>query len=234
MLRTITILDLRNLNLDNAFGFYESSTIASEASYPYRASAGTCQSNYQAAIGQGAVTGFTDVGSEADLLDAVSTVGPISIAIEADQTSFQMYSSGVLTGDCGTSLDHGVLAVGFGTMSGTDYWKVKNSWGASWGANGYVLIERGSDKCGIADGACYPVVDGSVPVPAPTPPSPPTPPPTPPPAPVCTSGCADTQTADYCSQIVGNGWCGFDGNCLCSCACCDDASQCGTGMAAQV
>merc|ERR1711918_167059 len=89
--------------------------------------------------------------------------GPISVAIEADQMSFQLYSGGVLTGSCGTNLDHGVLAVGFGSESGTDYWKVKNSWGASWGDNGYVLIQRGVNKCGIADGPpSYPTVSGSV------------------------------------------------------------------------
>merc|ERR1711957_18478 len=98
----------------------------------------------------GGVTGYTDVSSETDLLDAVSTVGPISVAIEADQSSFQMYSSGVLT-------------VGFGTLRGTDYWKVKNSWGSSWGVSGYVLIERGSNKCGIASDPSYPTVKpGSV------------------------------------------------------------------------
>merc|ERR1711865_1197871 len=149
--------------MDSAFSFYETENIATESSYPYTASDGTCKTSFTTAIPAGSVTGYTDVSSETDLLDAVSTVGPISVAIEADQSSFQMYSSGVLSGTCGTSLDHGVLAVGFGTLSGTDYWKVKNSWGGSWGVSGYVLIERGSNKCGIASEPSYPTVKpGSV------------------------------------------------------------------------
>merc|ERR1712146_598955 len=132
------------------------------------------------------------------LLDAVTNTGPVSVAIEADQNSFQGYSGGVLTGNCGTNLDHGVLAVGFGSSGGTDYWKVKNSWGSSWGMNGYVLIERGVNKCGIQDGPpSYPTVSGApVPPPAPTPPAPPTPAPTPGSSHYGAPPCQPDETAD--------------------------------------
>jgi len=87
---------------------------------------------------------------------------PVSVAIEADQTTFQFYSSGVLTGKCGTNLDHGVLAVGYGTLDGVDYYKIKNSWGKSWGMDGYVLLERKDThggQCGILLSASYPTLD---------------------------------------------------------------------------
>merc|ERR1712159_874236 len=149
--------------MDYAFAFYEKTSVATEGSYSYTGTDDSCKSSYTTAIPDGSVTGVKDISNESDLLDAVANNGPVSVAIEADQMSFQLYSGGVLTGSCGTNLDHGVLAVGFGSASGTDYWKVKNSWGASWGANGYVLIQRGVNKCGIASGPpSYPTVSGSV------------------------------------------------------------------------
>merc|ERR1712196_309615 len=82
-------------------------------------------------------------------LKAALAKGPVSIAIEADKTVFQSYTSGVITSSaCGTQLDHGVLAVGYGTESGEDYFLVKNSWGASWGDQGYVKIGA-NNVCGI-------------------------------------------------------------------------------------
>ena len=92
------------------------------------------------------------------------SIGPVSIAIEADTKEFQLYKSGVLTGDaCGTNLDHGVLIVGYGEESGTEYWLVKNSWGPSWGDQGYIKIERSDSTndagvCGIAMQPSYPLV----------------------------------------------------------------------------
>ena len=109
---------------------------------------------------------FTDVPAkdETALAAAVATQ-PVSVAIEADKSVFQLYKSGVLKSkQCGTTLDHGVGIVGYGTLSGTDYWKVKNSWGADWGDKGYIYLGRGAQfngnkgQCGIQMAASYPVV----------------------------------------------------------------------------
>jgi len=85
---------------------------------------------------------------------------PTSVAIEADHPSFQLYKSGIYSGNCGTKLDHGVLAVGFGDQSGKKFIKVKNSWGATWGSQGYIFLSRNGDgrgQCGINMAASFPI-----------------------------------------------------------------------------
>jgi len=133
--------------------------IDTEASYPYTAQDGTCQWN-PANCGSTLKT-YSNIpsGSEASLQDAIATQGPVSVAIDASRNSFQFYSGGVYYDpNCSsTQLDHGVLAVGYGAQSGQDYYIVKNSWGASWGLAGYILMSRNrNNNCGIATMASWP------------------------------------------------------------------------------
>merc|ERR1712080_468658 len=97
---------------------------------------GSCKTSFTTAIPSGGITGYKSVGnflfgaSVSDLKSALNS-NPVSIAIEADQSAFQNYQSGILSSGRGTNLDHGVLAAGYGTEGGQEYWLVKNSWGTT-------------------------------------------------------------------------------------------------------
>jgi len=149
--------------MDNAFKYVEKTGgLCTEAEYPYQGVDGMCKAQ-SCGMMYDAIKNYTDVTPrDEQALEEAAVTGCVSVAIEANQFAFQYYSSGVLTGTCGTSLDHGVLVVGYGTLNGTEYWKVKNSWGTSWGENGYVLICKDCNKngnqgeCGINDQPSYP------------------------------------------------------------------------------
>jgi C1A family cysteine protease len=147
--------------MDQAFQYVVSNGLGTDEAYPYTATGPNACKNVSSVV---TLSGFKDVpkNSEVALMTAV-VQQPVSVAVEADQDSFQFYSGGVMTKPCGTSLDHGVLLVGYGNTAGQDYYKVKNSWGADWGDKGYILLGRGaafgqSGQCGIQMDPSFPVV----------------------------------------------------------------------------
>lgn len=155
--------------MDNAFTFIEKyGGLCTEDAYPYISgktmTEGTCQKTCQLVSGS-KIASFVDIKPDSD--DAMMNAlvkQTVSVAIEADSMDFQLYKSGVFTGKCGTNLDHGVLLVGYNQES----YILKNSWGTSWGDNGYIYLGKGVDpsnglpynsghgQCGVLMEASYP------------------------------------------------------------------------------
>ncbi|CAK6949332.1 cathepsin S-like [Scomber scombrus] len=134
--------------------------IDSDAAYPYIGKRGQCKYNalYRAANCSGYA--FIPEGDESVLKAALVEVGPISVAIDASRPKFVFYRHGVYRDHrCSHNVNHGVLAVGYGTERGHDYWLVKNSWGVRYGDEGYIKMARNKrNQCGIARYACYPIM----------------------------------------------------------------------------
>ena len=146
--------------MGTAFDYAHDNGVELESAYPYTAMDGTCA--YDKTQVKVTPTGKVYVGQNNALaLKTAIAVGPVSVAIEADTFVFQFYTSGILnSAQCGTNLDHGVVAIGYGvdTTKG-EYYIVRNSWGASWGNKGYILIGGGKDGngiCGIQMEPVYP------------------------------------------------------------------------------
>lgn len=163
--------------IDYAFLYVKDHGLASEENYPYVSGNGVVPPCNDSKVAQkvATISDFVDVKIRSeDALENALNIGPVAVAIEADQYSFQSYSSGVLTASCGDSLNHGVLAVGYGhdRISNLDYWIVKNSWGVSWGEQGYIYLARNissaAGQCGILMQPSYPVAGRGVPTPKPT------------------------------------------------------------------
>ena len=147
--------------MDQAFEYIISNGgLTTEDDYPYTAQDGTCNT-IKSKLVAAKVSSYTDVtpNSSAALLAAIAQQ-PVSVAVEADQLVWQFYFGGVVTKNCGTNLDHGVLAVGYDTTVSPAYYLVKNSWGTGWGIQGYLKIAvlDGNGVCGIQMQPSYPVV----------------------------------------------------------------------------
>jgi len=145
--------------MDRAFKYAEKYAIETEADYPYKGWTLNPTCKYDSSKAEVNVTTFTDVTPmDSDALKAAIAKQPVSVAIQANQKVFQHYTGGIISADCGTNLDHGVLAVGFGSEDGQEYIKVKNSWGPEWGEAGYVrlAVTDGAGMCGINSQPSYP------------------------------------------------------------------------------
>lgn len=172
--------------------------IDTEQDYPFKGRDGTCNSN-KLKRRVVSIDGYVDVppNNEQELQQAVATQ-PVSVGICGSERAFQLYSGGIFTGPCSTSLDHAVLIVGYDSKNGVDYWIVKNSWGTSWGINGYMHIIRNSGNsagvCGINMLPSYPTKSS------------PNPPPSPPPGPTkCSlfSSCPAGETCCCSTEFLG-------------------------------
>jgi len=129
---------------------FDNEGIQLEKDYPYKAADGSCEADWGGAVTVSEVNPVKSYSQDA-LMAAIAN-GVTSVTIESASTVFRMYTGGVISDtSCGTTLDHAVSAVGYGTdaVTGLDYYLIRNSWGSAWGDNGYVKLARVGDGYGI-------------------------------------------------------------------------------------
>ena len=150
-------------SMDLAFQYIINNGLCGNNSYPYTAQDGRCDNNCQPLV---KISNYSDIiPNNEEMLKRAVQHQPVSVAIQANKRSFQMYQSGIYSDpDCGFELDHGVLLIGYGydKIYDMDYWIIKNSWSKSWGENGYIRIQRNINDerglCGIAMAPSVPIV----------------------------------------------------------------------------
>ena len=188
--------------MDNAYNWVlknHNGSIVTEASYPYVSGGGqvpACQLSGKKFGAQ--ITGFENLPHNEDQMATwVYSNGPLSIAVDA--TSWQTYTGGIMTNCISNQIDHGVLIVGFDDNNSPPYWIVKNSWTATWGEQGYIRIQKGTDQCLITSYPCSAKVAKAGP-PGPTPPGP-TPPPGPSGAHFVQKHCKSARCDTECEKV---------------------------------
>jgi len=140
--------------MDNAFEYViANGGLCASKDYPYKPTDGACKASSCESAAM--ISGYKNVkaNDEKDLVAAIANT-VVSVAVEAN-SNFQFYSSGVFSGPCGKSLNHGIAAVGYDLSGSAPHYIVRNSWGASWGEGGYIRMAHGKNLCGIAAMASY-------------------------------------------------------------------------------
>ncbi|CAG9762595.1 unnamed protein product [Ceutorhynchus assimilis] len=144
--------------MNEAILYVKEKGLQTEESYPYKGIDGNCQYNSSKIVAK--ISDYVSiVKDESALLEAVATIGPTSVNIDA--SFLGAYHSGIYEDKwCSPdAINHVVLVVGYGTDNGEDYWIAKNSWGSDWGENGFFRIKRGANQCGIAEECIYPLIN---------------------------------------------------------------------------
>jgi C1A family cysteine protease len=149
--------------MNSAFNYVQESGICSEEGYPYTGVDGVCAKDNCTTVAS--LEGYQDIPVDDAAFEQALLTQPVSVAMEASQ-DMQLYVSGVMNGVCGTEINHGLLAVGFGTDpdSGLPYWRMKNSWSSAWGDQGYIKLVRnialndGGGQCGMYLYASIPIL----------------------------------------------------------------------------